>query len=133
MQFVLEGGRTLITLINCFEVAEGREDAFLALWTEVNHYMRKKPGYLRHRLHRAVSPQAPYRFVNIADWESAEQFEAAHDEQFRNLVAKLEWREFRSTPQTLSGGRRVQSNVRHRSNPLKLHAGTLYVLLQIRA
>ncbi len=89
----------MVTLINCFEVPPGRDDAFLGLWSQVNEYMRSKPGYRNHRLHRASSPQAQYRFVNVANWESKEQFDAAHDEGFRKLVGKPEWREFPSTPQ----------------------------------
>jgi heme-degrading monooxygenase HmoA len=88
----------MVTLINCFEVPEGRDDAFFALWSEVNQYMRAKPGYRRHRLHRANSSEARYRFVNVADWDSNEQFDAAHDEGFRKLVSKPEWREFPATP-----------------------------------
>jgi heme-degrading monooxygenase HmoA len=88
----------VVTLINCFEVPEGRDDVFFNLWREVNAYMRTKPGYRRHRLHRAKTPGAHYRFVNVADWDSPEQFEAAHDDGFKQLAAKPEWREFPSTP-----------------------------------
>ncbi len=89
----------MVTLINCFEVPEGRDDAFFALWTEVNEYMRKKPGYRSHRLHRANSPEAPYRFVNVADWGSLDELAAARDEGYLKLLGRPEWREFPSSPQ----------------------------------
>ena len=89
----------MVTLINCFDVPEGRDDAFFALWREVNQYMQGQPGYRSHRLHRAHSSEAPFRFINVANWESREHLEAAHDEQFRKLVSKPEWREFPSRPQ----------------------------------
>ncbi|MBA3914784.1 MAG: antibiotic biosynthesis monooxygenase [Acidobacteriales bacterium] len=87
-----------VTLVNCFEVAPGREEEFLALWRQVNNYMRRKEGYLNHRLHRSLSPGARYRFVNIAQWASVEDFNAAHDHHFRAMVMKPEWAAFPSTP-----------------------------------
>ncbi len=77
-----------ITLINSFEVPTGREDQFLQFWKQVNAYMQKKPGYLGHKLHRAITPDAPFRFVNVARWSSIAHFQAAHDAGFRELVDK---------------------------------------------
>lgn len=87
-----------ITLVNCFEVPVGREDAFFTLWRQVNAYMQQKSGYMGHRLHRALKPDAMYRFVNVATWASQEEFDAAHDAGFRALVAQPEWREFPARP-----------------------------------
>jgi heme-degrading monooxygenase HmoA len=88
-----------VVLINCFEVEEGRDDAFIALWTETSGYFRAQPGYRSLRLHRALSPDAAYRFVNVATWESAEQFQAAHTSaEFRGAVGRPEWSEFPSSP-----------------------------------
>lgn len=87
----------VVPFVNCFEVPTGREDAFLALWQEVNSYMAAKPGYLSHRLHRSLAPDAKFRFINYAEWESAEHWRAAHDEGFRELVSGPEWSEISST------------------------------------
>ncbi len=87
-----------VTLITGFDVPAGREEEFFELWTKVNDYMRAKPGYLSHRLHRAISSDAPYRFVNVARWESAELFRAAHDEGFRALVRDPRWAAFPAHP-----------------------------------
>jgi heme-degrading monooxygenase HmoA len=87
-----------ITLVNCFDVPAGREDEFFALWQEVNAYMRLKPGYLGHRMHRAATPDAPFRFVNVVQWASSDDFRAAHDEGFRALVGKPAWAAFTSRP-----------------------------------
>ncbi len=88
---------SLVPFVNCFEVAPGREEAFLALWQEVNAYMAAKPGYLSHRLHRSLHDDARYRFVNYAEWETADQWKAAHDDGFRRLLSKPDWSEFTST------------------------------------
>lgn len=87
-----------VTLVNCFEVPAGREEEFFALWMQVNNYMRTKKGYLGHKLHRSLAPDARYRFVNVAQWASAADFQAAHDDGFRALVSQPEWAAFRSTP-----------------------------------
>src|SRR5579884_2029964 len=86
-----------VPFVNCFEVPAGREDAFFALWQEVNAHMTAKPGYVCHRLHRSLAPDAKFRFVNYAEWETVEHWRAAHDEGFRRLVSRPEWAEFSST------------------------------------
>lgn len=87
-----------ITLINCFEVPIGREEEFFALWQQVNSYMRGKTGYLGHKLHRSLPSDARFRFVNVAQWDSLDDFNAAHDAGFRALVSQSEWAAFRSFP-----------------------------------
>jgi heme-degrading monooxygenase HmoA len=88
-----------VTLINCFEVPEGRDDAFLDLWSQTSSYFRAQKGYRSLRFHQALSPNAQYRFVNVANWASMEQFQAAHaTEQFRNLVGQPAWSEYPSRP-----------------------------------
>jgi heme-degrading monooxygenase HmoA len=88
----------VVTLINCFEVPAGQEDEFFGLFENVNAYMRAKPGYLAHKLHRAVTPDASFRFVNVVQWASAEHCRAAHDEAFRSLISQPGWEVFRSLP-----------------------------------
>ena len=88
----------MVTLVNCFEIPAGREDEFFSLWQQVNTYMRGKPGYLEHRLHRSLAPDARFRFINVARWASKADFDAAHDEGFRALVTQSAWAEFRSFP-----------------------------------
>ena len=87
-----------VPFVNCFEVPQDREDDFLVLWREVNDYMAAKPGYVSHRLHRSLAPDAKFRFVNYAQWETPAHWRAAHDEGFRQLVSGPEWAEFSSTP-----------------------------------
>jgi heme-degrading monooxygenase HmoA len=77
--------------INCFEVPAGREDEFFAKWSTVNQYMRKKPGFISNRLHRATTPDARFRFINYVQWRSVADFQAAHDKGFRALVDRPDW------------------------------------------
>jgi heme-degrading monooxygenase HmoA len=88
----------MIRYINLFEVPEGREDEFFAMFLEVNAHMTAQPGYLGHRMHKSLAPDARYRFVNYVEWESVDHFTAAHGEAFRALVSRPDWRDFTSTP-----------------------------------
>jgi heme-degrading monooxygenase HmoA len=81
--------------INCFEVPEGREEAFFAMWSEVNRYMREKPGFVSNRLHRATTPNARFRFINYVLWQTEADWRAAHDAGFRAMVQKPEWRDLK--------------------------------------
>ena len=87
-----------ITLVNCFEVPAGRDDEFFRLWQQVNTYMRRKRGYLEHKLHRSLQADAQFRFINVARWASQADFDAAHDDGFRALVTQDAWAPFRSRP-----------------------------------
>ena len=88
----------MVRYLNLFEVPAGREDEFLAMWQQVNAYMTAKPGYLGHRLHRALGDDARYRFFNYVEWESVEHFRGAHDEGFRAMVSGPEWAAYPFTP-----------------------------------
>ena len=77
-----------VTLINPFEVPEGSDDEeFLRGWQRAADYMRQQPGFLGTRLHRALAPDARFRFVNIAEWASPQDFQAAvTSEEFREIA-----------------------------------------------
>ena len=93
------GAEKPVTLMNGFVVPEGRDEVFLALWTETSHYFRAQPGFLSLRLHRAVTPGSPYQYINVARWASDAHYRAPHmTEEFRKLVGQEAWREFPSNP-----------------------------------
>jgi heme-degrading monooxygenase HmoA len=88
-----------VTLVNSFRVPPGRDAAFHELWERTSHYFTRQPGFRSLRLHRAVSDDAPYRWVNVARWESEDAFRAAHaTEEFRAVVTGPGWAEFPSSP-----------------------------------
>ena len=69
---------TNFVLINPFEVPEDVDDErFLEGWGQAADYMRSRPGFVGSRLHRAVSPNPRFRFVNVAEWASPQDFQAA--------------------------------------------------------
>ena len=88
-----------VTLINSFVVPADRDDAFYALWTQASIYFRARPGFMSLRLHRALTPDADYRYVNVANWSTRHDFNAAHaTDEFRAIVTADEWKEFPASP-----------------------------------
>lgn len=76
-----------VILINPFEVPKGRENEALAFWERAAEYMRRQPGFISTRLHKAIVPWARFYLVNIAEWESVMHFEnAVKSEEFRVLT-----------------------------------------------
>jgi heme-degrading monooxygenase HmoA len=66
-----------VTLINAFEVPAGEEEQFLKSWHETAEVLRQAPGFISTRLHESLDPQAKFRFINVAQWESAQHFQEA--------------------------------------------------------
>ncbi len=76
-----------VILINPFEIPKGKKEEALAFWERVANYMRKQPGFISTRLHRAIVPWARFHLINVAEWESAAHFEAAtSSEEFKKLT-----------------------------------------------
>ncbi len=64
------------TLINCFEVAPDQDERFMALWTQADDLLRARGGYRTTRLHKALSPQARFRYVNVAELHSVQTWQS---------------------------------------------------------
>jgi heme-degrading monooxygenase HmoA len=77
-----------VTVINPFEVPQGREDETLSMWEAFAEYFRKQPGYISTKLHKAIVPDAKFHFINIAEWESADAFQTALNNPELMEVAK---------------------------------------------
>jgi heme oxygenase (mycobilin-producing) len=66
-----------VVLINVFEVPASRDEEFVAGWEQGKAIMERQPGYLSTALHRSLDPTAQFRYINVAHWESAQDFSAA--------------------------------------------------------
>ncbi len=77
-----------VILINPFEVPAGTDDdEFLRGWERAAEYMRQQPGFVTTRLHRSLAPDARFRFINVAEWGSPQDFQAAvGSKEFRELA-----------------------------------------------
>ena len=66
-----------VVLINAFEVPPGKEEEFLHGWADARDFMQLQQGYVATRLHRSLDPGARFRFINIAEWATPADFQAA--------------------------------------------------------
>ena len=66
-----------LVLVNLFTLPAGAVDPFVAGWPASTAGLAHAPGFRGTRLHRAVSPHSRYQIVNVAQWDSAEAWQAA--------------------------------------------------------
>jgi heme-degrading monooxygenase HmoA len=66
-----------VILINSFEVPGDQAENFISAWERTRDYLESQPGYIDTSLHQAVAPNAEFQFVNVAHWQTAEDFMAA--------------------------------------------------------
>ena len=66
-----------MVLINPFVVPPDALDETIAMWEQARAFLAAQPGYISTKLHQAVSPDAQYLLINVANWESIETFQAA--------------------------------------------------------
>ncbi len=66
-----------VVLINAFEVPAGKDEEFLQGWEAGRDFMQRQKGYVSTRLHSSLDPTAHFRFINVAEWETPGDFQAA--------------------------------------------------------
>ena len=54
-----------VILINAFEVPAAEAETFIAAWEKTRDYLETQPGYIDTALHRALTPDAEFQFVNV--------------------------------------------------------------------
>src|SRR4051794_3646776 len=88
---------TSAVLINAFEVDPAQDVDFLVLWRQADQLLRSKGGYRSTRLHKAVGPQARFRWINLAELESVETWQSIiSDPEFGAIAAQMA--EFHPSP-----------------------------------
>ncbi len=88
--------RTAI-LINCFEVAPDQDEHFLTLWKQADELLRSRGGYRSTRLHKALSPQARFRYINVAELDAVESWQSVvSSPEFGAIAAQMA--EFHPSP-----------------------------------
>lgn len=63
-----------VVLINTFTVDASKHEETLAYWESARDVLVKQPGYISTTLHRALSTDATYLYVNVANWQSQKHF-----------------------------------------------------------
>jgi heme-degrading monooxygenase HmoA len=81
------GGVMSVILVNPFEIDPRNADGFMRSWQEAADYIRRQPGFIGTRLHRALASSARFQFVNVAEWESPQHFmSAVQSPEFKRLA-----------------------------------------------
>jgi heme-degrading monooxygenase HmoA len=65
------------TLINAFEVPVEADEPFVAGWERARDFLAGREGFGATALHRALRPDADFRFVNVARVDSVPAWQAA--------------------------------------------------------
>jgi hypothetical protein len=71
-----------LVLINLFAMPPDLIDGFIQKWPGNIEKAKGAKGFRGTRLHRAIDPDAQYPVVNIARWDSAEDWRATVSEHF---------------------------------------------------
>ncbi len=83
--------RDACTAIVAYQVAAEDTDRFVTAWKEANEFIKQQKGVTSTTLHRAVSANPDFRFVNVSGWASADDFRnATQSDGFRRAAAWLE-------------------------------------------
>ena len=77
-----------VVLINPVEVSASAGERFIEQWQKAADYMQRQPGFLATRLHRSLSQDTRFGFINVAEWESPAEFmRAVGSEEFKALAS----------------------------------------------
>ncbi len=68
---------TGVLLVNAFEVPIDQDEEFLRGWSAARDFMERQPGYRGTRLHRSLDGSARFRFINVAEWDTPVDLQAA--------------------------------------------------------
>ena len=66
-----------VILINPFIIEDGKMDEALEMWEKSRDILKDKKGYVSTKLHQALTPDAQFQLINVAEWESMDDFIAA--------------------------------------------------------
>jgi heme-degrading monooxygenase HmoA len=66
-----------VTVLNLIAMPAKAADAFVDAWPANSAALADAPGFRGTRLLRAISPDDPYQVVNVAQWDSVEQWRTA--------------------------------------------------------
>ncbi|QFU87078.1 antibiotic biosynthesis monooxygenase [Amycolatopsis sp. YIM 10] len=79
-----------VTFINVFEISADRVDEFVDHWRERAELLQDAPGFRDVRLHRALLPDSRFQLVNVAHWDSEQDWLAATQNhgRFQSSVAE---------------------------------------------
>lgn len=80
-----------VTLINSFEVPAGKLEESVIFWEACRDFLKTQPGYVSTKLHQSLKTDARFQLVNVAIWETPQDFMTASGKMSKELgVAPVE-------------------------------------------
>lgn len=74
-----------ITLINPFEVPQGKLEESIVYWEACRDFLKKEPGYISTKLHQSIKDGSKFMLINVAVWESPKAFTEASQKMAKEL------------------------------------------------
>ena len=74
-----------ITLINPFEVPDGKLEESIVYWEACRDFLKKEPGYISTKLHQSIKGNTKFMLINVAVWESPKAFTEASQKMAKEL------------------------------------------------
>lgn len=74
-----------ITLINPFEVPQGKLEESIVYWEACRDFLKKEPGYISTKLHQSIKDGSKFMLINVAVWESPKAFTEASKKMAKEL------------------------------------------------
>ena len=87
-----------VVLINVFSVPKGKEEALFTWWDQVKENITKEPGFISGKLHRSITNDSRFQFINVAQWESEDLYWKAYEKSVGPMKAKLAELQCEMTP-----------------------------------
>jgi heme-degrading monooxygenase HmoA len=56
--------------INIYSVPKGQEEQFIRWWYDMRERLIRGRGFVAGNLHRNLDDNAPFNFINVAEWEN---------------------------------------------------------------
>ena len=78
-----------VTLINPFEVPAGKLEESIKYWEICRYFLKEQPGYISTKLHQSLKDDATFQLINIAVWESPEDFMKAVTKMQKEIAVPL--------------------------------------------
>ncbi|HEY4457389.1 MAG TPA: antibiotic biosynthesis monooxygenase family protein [Pseudonocardiaceae bacterium] len=76
-----------VVLINLFTMPPELVDNFVARWVDNAERMKNATGFRGTTLHRAIDSDSPFPLVNVAQWDSVEDWQAAVGGRFNRQAS----------------------------------------------
>ena len=79
-----------IILINPFEVPKGTLEETIKYWESGRDFLKTQPGYVSTKLHQSIIDDARFQLINIAIWESPQEFKDATTKMHKKFGIPVE-------------------------------------------